>query len=151
MDAIICVTVVLPLLPVTAMSGRLNCARQADASDASASLLSSTSIPEKPAGSLPRWAIAATAPLAWASARKSLASKRSPLSATNRSPGCSVRVSLWTRATACEPSPTSLPPGIQCSAWAKVNMPLIAHSWHRSAAWACAWSENGCFTPAISW
>jgi hypothetical protein len=37
MAAIICVTVVLPLLPVTAMSGRLNCARHADASDPSAS------------------------------------------------------------------------------------------------------------------
>ena len=41
MDAIICVTVVLPLLPVTAISGSLNCARQPAASAPSASLLSS--------------------------------------------------------------------------------------------------------------
>src|SRR5674476_550922 len=39
----------------------------------------------------------ATAPRTLAWARKSLASKRSPRSATNRSPGSMLRLSLWTR------------------------------------------------------
>ena len=112
MAAIICVTVVLPLLPVTAISGSLNWERQPVASAASASLASATSRPGRPAAasrdSASPWHMAATAPLALAWASKSLASKRSPRSATNRSPGSSVRVSVCTRLKETAPALTPL-------------------------------------------
>jgi len=61
-EASICVTVVLPLLPVTAIRGSGKRARQAAASAPSAALLSFTCRPGRPASTRPRSAIAATAP-----------------------------------------------------------------------------------------
>src|SRR5690606_17572959 len=55
-----------------------------------------------------RLTIAATAPLARASATKSCPSKRSPLSATYKSPGLVLRLSMETRRT-CQ-LPVALPP-----------------------------------------
>ena len=106
MLATICVTVVLPLLPVTAISGRLNWLRHPAASAPRATSVSGTSMPGRPAAAKPPWATAATAPAARAWGRKSWASKRSPLRATNRSPGWSVRVSVCTRTMGSAPSPT---------------------------------------------
>ena len=109
-EAIICVTVVLPLLPVTAMSGPLKRWRHWPASSPRASLASGTSTPGRPQAA--SWAAApsshstATAPRAAASGRKLAASKRSPFRATNRSPACRLRVSVCTRAQRTAPSPT---------------------------------------------
>ena len=111
MAAIICVTVVLPLLPVTATSGRSKRCRQAAASWPRARRESATSSPGRPASARPRSASAATAPAALAWARKSCASKRSPRKATNRSPERRVRVSLCTRVKASDGSPTRFAPG----------------------------------------
>ena len=150
--AIICVTVVLPLLPVTAMSGRSKRARQPVASRCSASRLSATSRPgqastvarpgrARPAPPQPPWP-GRLASMSWPS-------KRSPFSATNRSPARSVRVSLCTRVIGVAPSPTSVEPGSSAWAWASVIMHadlLLANACSASAT-----SENGCLTPAISW
>ena len=66
MAAIICVTVVLPLLPVTAISGSVNWARHWVASCASASLVSGTSKPGRPrARNLASTSPPAPAALAW--------------------------------------------------------------------------------------
>jgi len=122
MAASICVTVVLPLEPATAISGSVKRARQALARAPSAALVSPTSSPLRPAAASPApgWQMAATAPLACAWARNWLASKCSPLRATNRSPGCRLRVSVCTRSTVVPRSPTGVAPGSICSAWAKV-------------------------------
>ena len=77
MDANICVTVVLPLLPVTAITGMWNCTRQVLASAPSANRVSATvmqAMPPTPLRSASAWQIAATAPRCAASARKALAS-----------------------------------------------------------------------------
>ena len=111
MDAIICVTVVLPLLPVTAISGRSNCARQARASWPSAALVSGTSMRGRSAGSCaaakPLRQMTATAPLACASCNMALASNVSPCNAINRSPLAMLRVSVCTRAIGVSASPST--------------------------------------------
>ena len=128
MDATICVTVVLPLLPVTAISGSVRLVRQPSASACSARSVSGTSSPASPASASPRSAMAATAPAAPACGRKLWASKRSPRSATNRSPARRLRVSVWTRCSAVAGSPTSRVPGSRAAtrAWAS---PRVMNAW----------------------
>ena len=95
MDAVISLTVVLPLLPATPTIGMLNCARQAAAARVSACCVSRTRI----CGSARSTRVSTTAPAApavSAAATKSLALKRGPRSATNNSPALSVRVSVDT-------------------------------------------------------
>ena len=115
-DAIICVTVVLPLLPVTAISGSVELRAPAGGQGAERQLACRR--PRCPAGrrqSCRDGRSRRPRPAPAHRARKSLASKRSPLSATNRSPGCSVRVSVWTRSQpACAGSPTSRRAGNPC-------------------------------------
>ena len=120
MAATICVTVVLPLLPVTAISGSSICCRHAAASSPSARRLSVTCRPGRPDACRPRSASAAKAPIARACGKKSCASKRSPRSATNKSPARRLRVSLCTRSTRTEPSPTNAEPGSRACARARV-------------------------------
>ena len=137
--ASIWVTVVLPLLPVTAISGRLNCRRQPLASSARARRVSGTSRPGRPEASsrsaAPSSHSAATAPRACAWAKKSCASKRSPRRGTNRSPGASVRVSLCTLCTTVLPAPCSRAPLSQGRHWASVHMLLmLAPALERSGA-----------------
>ena len=94
---IISLVLVLPLDPVTATTGLPGASsrRRARARAPRATRVSSTSKYGNPSrGGVPRRTTAAAAPLALASARKSCASKRSPSSATNRSPGSSRRVSV---------------------------------------------------------
>ena len=90
MDAIISLTVVLPLLPVTPMTGIAKRLRHTCAIWPSAWRVSGTTSAgsERPAGT--RSTTAAAAPRTATSARKSCASKRSPRSATNRLPGSTV-------------------------------------------------------------
>jgi hypothetical protein len=99
MAAIICVTVVLPLLPVTAISG--SCSERRQPRPAAAARPGCRP-PAGPAGRPRQAALGQRRRRAGGAAcgRKSWASKRSPRSATNRSPGCSVRVSLCTRCSA---------------------------------------------------
>ena len=108
MDAIICVTVVLPLLPVTAISGKANWLRHCCANCPRARLASGTSTPGSPACCKPCSARAATAPMLLTCGRKSWASKRSPRRATNRSPACRLRVSVCTRRMFSGRAPTTL-------------------------------------------
>ena len=122
MLAIICVTVVLPLLPVTAINGRCMRRRQPAAICCRPCRLSATNKPGKASAARPRSASAATAPAPRACCRKSCASKRSPRSATNRSPARSVRVSLCTRSNRTAPSPTTAEPGTSACACASVIM-----------------------------
>ena len=121
MLAIICVTVVLPLLPVTASKGSENCWRQPAANSPKASKLLGTSKPTKPAAAKPCSATAAPAPAAWAWDKNACASKRSPRKATNKSPGCKLRVSVWTRSHNAVGAPTNRAPRIHCWAWAKLS------------------------------
>ena len=119
---------VLPLLPVTAITGISNCARQAVASAPSAKRVSGTSIQAmviKPLRSAPGWQMAATAPRCWASAKKAFASYRSPLIATNKSPGCTVRVSVCTRAIHAQPSPCTGASASHWAAWLTRSIPLM--------------------------
>ena len=95
MAAINSLTVVLPLLPVTATAGITNDARHARAICPNARRESRTSI----CGSgdeASRDTSAPDAPLACASPMKSLPSNRSPGIATNSAPDGSVRVSVVT-------------------------------------------------------
>ena len=89
---------------------------------------------------------------ACACARKSCASKRSPFSATNRSPGCSVRVSLCTRAI----SHVAVADAALESRQQRMRLRQRHHASrlrlrHPSCARAPpaprSTSENGCFTP----
>ena len=111
-DAIICVTVVLPLLPVTAISGSVEAARaRRAASSPSASCVSATSRPAGRRRQRPRSASAATAPLACASARKSWASKRSPLQRDEQVARLQrARVGVHALRRRRAPSPTSVAP-----------------------------------------
>ena len=97
-DAIICVTVVLPLLPVTAIKAGVNRPLHALASAPRARLASGTTSPGMPdpasSGSAPGSQMAAAAPFSAACARNAPPSNVSPRSATNRSPGSNVRVSV---------------------------------------------------------
>ena len=142
MAAIICVTVVLPLLPVTAISGRLEAGAPGRAPAAAAR--AACRPPAARAGRLaatPRSASAAAAPAARACGRKSWASKRSPRSATNRSPGCSVRVSLCTRCTRVRRvADAARAPGSRAWAVASVIMPAAPAQAPRCASSA---SEKG--------
>lgn len=116
---IISLTVVLPLLPVTATTGIGNRRRQPAASWPSAMRVSatvSTATPDRsgiPAGG--RDTSTTAAPRATTSGRKSCASKRSPISATNRSPGNTSRLSVVTRRMAAS-GPTRCAPAIQAAA-----------------------------------
>ena len=99
MAASISFTVVLPLLPTMTITGIVNCRRQCAAERAERGLrvvgddeVAGESSARSAATS------AATAPRSKAVATKSWPSKRSPESATKRSPSCSVRVSVVTRA-----------------------------------------------------
>ncbi len=87
--AIICVTVVLPLLPVTAISGRSNCARQPLRQRAQGGQ-GVGHLDAGQTGRLPRhrapWRPRRRRP--GLGAGSALASKRSPFRATNRSPAC---------------------------------------------------------------
>ena len=121
MDASICVTVVLPLLPVTAINGKSNCARQARASVCKACNVSSTSTPDKPACAKPWVAMAACTPSAGKCARKSCASNRSPCKATNKSCACTLRLSVCTLAISKLPSPTKRLPGSHCCICCKLR------------------------------
>ena len=84
-EASICVTVVLPLLPVTAINGTANCARHALAKVCRAQSVSSTSMPAKPAAAKPWRAIATLTPAADKPGKKSWPSNVSPCKATNTS------------------------------------------------------------------
>ena len=95
--AIISFTVVLPLLPATAISGRLKFVRHFVARRCSAASVSATSI----CGSLRgrnRGTIAPAAPASAAAATNPAPSKFGPRSATNKAPACSVRLSVDTAA-----------------------------------------------------
>ena len=87
-------------------------------------LVEPAALPAAPAASAAaaQAASAAAAPAARASARKWCASKCSPFNATNRSPGCRLRVSLCTRSKPTAPSPTSVLPGSSAWAWASVSI-----------------------------
>ena len=148
MLAIICVTVVLPLLPVTAISGSIRPARQA--------LGQGLQGRQRVRHAQPRQAGFGDAALGQRghgaacrapATRKSCASKRSPLSATKRSPGRTVRVSLCTRRMIVAASPISVDPG---TSWCATPSVIIAAA-SRSAAWTSSASEKGCFVPAMSW
>jgi len=107
-------TVVLPLLPVSATSGSAKRARQCAASLPSATRVSSTTTCGTGICALTsREVIAATAPCAIAWPTYSLPSKRSPLSATNRSPVATLRLSVVTPekrvAAPCTRPPTARP------------------------------------------
>ncbi len=96
---IISFTVVLPLLPVSATSGSAKRARQWAARRPSAMRVSATTtcgsgVP----GAMWREVSAAAAPRRNASSTYSLPSKRSPRSATNRSPAFTARLSVVTPA-----------------------------------------------------
>ena len=113
MDAIISLTVVLPLLPVTPMTGRLKRLRQWLAMRPSATRVSATTM----AGTLPlsqpagkRSTTTAATPLAATCSRKSWASKLSPRRATNSEPAWALRLSVDTPAKAREASPASCAP-----------------------------------------
>src|SRR2546422_708317 len=96
---IISFVLVLPLEPVTATTGLPGASRRrrARASSPSAASGSRTSKNGSPStDGVPLRTTAAAAPLPFASARKSWASKRSPLSATNKVPGGRCRVSVET-------------------------------------------------------
>jgi hypothetical protein len=119
MAAIICVTVVLPLLPVTAISGRLEAARQPPPA---AQRQPGCRPPAGRAGRPRQAAFGQRRRRAGGAAcgRKSWASKRSPRSATNRSPGCRVRVSVCTREDRRGGSPDQRGPGSSAWAWPRV-------------------------------
>ena len=151
MLATICVTVVLPLLPVTAMSGKANCLRHALARCCKAWWVSLTSSPLQPiACRCAGWHSAAAAPAARACSKKLLASKRSPRKATNKSPACRVRVSVCTRLIASAPSPTKVA-CVFCSSnsasCAKVLMGcwfmVVALSWRCSQRHLCVLAGQG--------
>src|SRR6266705_1014924 len=96
---IISLALVLPLEPVTATTGlpAASSWRRARASRPSAASVSSTSKKGRPSiGRVPLRTTAAAAPFAFASARKSCASNRSPVRATNKVRGFSCRVSVET-------------------------------------------------------
>src|SRR2546422_1080876 len=96
---IISFVLVFPLDPVIAMTGLCDGSsrRRARASIPSASSVSGTSKNGSPStGGVPRRTTAAAAPRPFASGRKSCASNRSPLSATNSAPGVRCRVSVLT-------------------------------------------------------
>jgi hypothetical protein len=95
MDASISLVVVLPKLPVSAITGTRNLARHQDATAPSARSVSATRRVAMP-GREGRSTTAPAAPRSAASARKLCPSKRGPLSATNSWPGSSVRVSVAT-------------------------------------------------------
>ena len=104
MAAIICVTVVLPLLPVTAIQrSRVCCAPGAAEREQPAPLSrqGQRGRPFRPAFGQRR-----RHPPTLACGRKSLASKRSRRAASAKSPARGLRVSLCTRSTAGVPSPT---------------------------------------------
>ena len=155
MAATIWVTVVLPLLPATAISGRCRRLRQALASCCSATSASGTSRPGKPASRRPCSASAAAAPAALACGKKLWASKLSPRSATNKSPARRLRVSLCTRSSGVDASPTNTLPGSSAWAWARrisgvgLLMPGPAtpapqrRRWHPETA-ACGRPRLGC-------
>ncbi len=104
-DATISLVVVLPLEPVTAITGISNCARQAAAKRPSASSVSATTTADAPAGNLASSETNnALAPLVKAGARKSWASKFSPRKAIKSWPAAIARVSVDTPT-----SETSLP------------------------------------------
>src|SRR3569832_2153862 len=105
--AIISFTVVLPLLPVTPITGKSNRARHAAASLPSAMRVSGTTICGS-ATSCFVLTIAATAPCAAASETKLWPSCRSPLLATYKSPPRRRRLSLPTDATSAS-GPCSTP------------------------------------------
>ena len=88
-------TVVLPLLPVTATAGMENDARHARAMAPNARRESRTSICGS-ADAATRDTSAPAAPFVSASSTKSLPSNRSPGIATNNEPGPSARVSVVT-------------------------------------------------------
>ncbi|MCY1237529.1 hypothetical protein D9M72_502310 [compost metagenome] len=130
--AIISLTVVLPLLPVTATAGSVNWRRQPAPSSPSARRVSGATMAGTPA-STSRLTSTAAAPRATTSAMKSCASKRSPLRATNRSPGSTLRLSVCTRENFTAPSPQTRAPAIQPAACCKVVigvwlMPIL-HGW----------------------
>ena len=100
MLAIISLVVVLPLLPVTAISGREKRERRQPASKPSACRVSATTISGRPGTSTFCTACpsmtAAAAPAAWAAARKSWPSKRSPRKAIKSWPWPICRLSQET-------------------------------------------------------
>ncbi len=120
--AIICVTVVLPLLPVTAISGRSNCARQpaAERAERDQACRALRGPPgRRPRGRRAQWRPRRRAP--WRRARKSLASKRSPLQRDEQvARPRGVRVSVCTRAIGVSSvDPPGAIPESSASAWAE--------------------------------
>jgi hypothetical protein len=94
--AVSSLTVVLPLLPVTATTGIENDARHARAIAPKARRESRTWICGRADAAASRDTSAPAAPLASAASTKSLPSKRSPGMATNNEPGPRARVSVVT-------------------------------------------------------
>ncbi len=121
-DAIISLTVVLPLLPVTATSGSENRLRQPRASAPSASRVSGTISAGTCQPSGKRVASTALTPRAATSGKKSWASNRSPFSATNNSPAAAVRLSVLIRSNPAAPSPNTVAPGISAAASASESI-----------------------------
>src|SRR5471030_22375 len=131
-DAIISLTVVLPLLPVTAISGIVKRLRQPWANAPSATRVSLTLIAGTLKSSGVRVTNAAAMPRCATCGRKVWASKRSPLIAMNRSPGPAVRLSVDTRSNATFSSPITIAPGI-CNAASRSVNSVIRHL--RALAW----------------
>ena len=117
--AIISLTVVFPLLPVTPITGISKRLRQCSANCPSATVVFSTTRPGREVDSAERLTTAA-APAWRASATKSDPWKCSPSKATNSAPGSNVRVSVDTDVTSTS-APVNLPP-ITSAISFKLNM-----------------------------
>src|SRR5580700_8772460 len=95
MAAVISLAVVLPLLPATATTGRVNSARHAFASSCSARSVSGTTTCGRSQDTA-RSTRAPMAPREEAAATNAAPSKFGPRSATNSAPGLNVRLSVDT-------------------------------------------------------
>ncbi len=127
-DAIISLTVVLPLLPVTPMTGRVNPVRQACAMRPSATSVSGTTIAGsvQPAGSVDTTTAATSRAATWS--RKSWASNDSPRNATNSAPASTLRLSVDTPPKATS-APTRRAPGMAATSCASVPRINASSTW----------------------
>ena len=129
--AVISLTEVLPEEPVNATMRAGTCERTHAASSPKARRVSLTIICGS-AASTGRLTSNAPAPPCWAVCAKSWASKRSPLSATNRQPGVSLRVSVVT-ASITRSSPRNSPPSSVASCFRETGiMPPLPTDARRS-------------------
>ena len=151
-DAIICVTVVLPLLPVTATSGIAKRRRQRGGEVAERGRVSATSGRAAPASSRPRSASAATAPAALACGEKRV--RVEALAAQGdeevaRREAARVAVDARERVVAL---PTRRAPGSAArlaEGRHRRRCARVQPAGERVAAWRA--SANGSFAPPTSW